>query len=99
MPTKIFAAASFALALSACTHGQSDGLPYLGGQDNFGEANRQTMAAQIIDPAPVYTSAIPETHAEHAAQAVERYRTDQVKQPDRVRTSDAGVPESSREPG
>lgn len=50
---------------------------------DFGEANRQTYAAMIIDPDPVYETEIP-TSAEHAAQAVERYRTDKVKQPERV---------------
>jgi type IV pilus biogenesis protein CpaD/CtpE len=67
----------------------------MGGQDNFGEANRQTFAAQVIDPVPIYGTAVPETHAEHAAQAIERYRTDKVKLPDRVKTGDG----ASKEPG
>lgn len=72
-------------ALAGCAH---DGaLPYMGGPDNFGEANRVTMAAQVVDPAPEYDTAVPESHAEHAGQAVERYRTDKVKKPDKVRTS------------
>lgn len=72
-------------ALTGCAH---DGaLPYMGGPDNFGEANRVTMAAQVVDPAPEYDTAVPESHGEHAAQAVERYRTDKVKKPDKVRTS------------
>ncbi len=76
-----------ALTVGACQHSSDTGLPYLGGEDNFGEANRMTMAAQIVDPDPVYASLIPETHGEHAGQAIERYRTDKVKQPDRTRTS------------
>lgn len=71
------------LAVAACA--TPDKPIYMGGADNFGEANRQTMAAQIIDPAPDYDYAVPETSGEHAAQAAERYRTDKVKQP--VRTS------------
>ncbi|GGB86185.1 hypothetical protein GCM10011494_00600 [Novosphingobium endophyticum] len=76
-----------ALALSACA--TPDTPPYMGGPDNFGEANRQTMMAQVIDPAPQYDTAVPETSAEHAGQAVERYRTDKVKKPERVKTSNA----------
>ena len=52
----------------------------------------------IIDPDPVYNEPVPETHAEHAGQAVERYRTDKVKVPDRVKTNKAALPETSREP-
>lgn len=73
------------LALAACA--TPDKPIYMGGPDNFGEANRQTMAAQIIDPAPDYDYAVPETSGEHAAQAAERYRTDKVKQPVRMSTT------------
>ncbi|WP_240334338.1 hypothetical protein [Sphingobium estronivorans] len=55
--------------------------------DNFGEANRQTLAAQIIDPNPVYDSPMADSSGEHTAQAIGRYRTDKVKKPDRVQTS------------
>lgn len=72
--------------LAGCTGGPN-GQPYMGGPDNFGEANRQTLAAQVIDPAPAYDTAVPESHGEHAAQAIERYRTDKVKKPDRTKTS------------
>jgi hypothetical protein len=74
-----------ALLVTGCA--TPDGKFYMGGKDNFGEANRQTMAAQIIDPDPHYDTAVPEGSAAHAAAAVERYRTDKVKQPERVRTS------------
>jgi hypothetical protein len=83
------------LALAACTHDD----PFMSGPQNWGEANRVTYAAQVIDPLPAYDTAIPETHAEHAAQAVERYRTDKVKLPDRVKTTDAGVAETTRDGG
>jgi hypothetical protein len=58
---------------------------------NWGEANRQTMAAQIIDPAPHYDYAVPETSGDHAQKAVERYRKGEVKQPERQRTTNIGV--------
>ena len=98
MRTKLLIAAAAAL-LGGCQHAALDGTPYMGGADNFGEANRQTLALQVVDPAPAYDTAVPETHAEHAGQAVERYRMDKVKLPDRVRTTDAGVAEATRDGG
>ena len=56
----------------------------------FGEPNRQTMLAQVIDPDPQYDTAIPPSSAQHAGQAIERYRTDKVKKPDKVRTTQGG---------
>lgn len=67
---------------SSAVHGADD--------VGWGEANRQTMAAQIIDPAPQYDTAIPETSGEHTAKAIERYRKDTVKRPERVKTSTVG---------
>lgn len=90
MPTKPIAAAAallFAIVPAGYAAAKPNGQPYMGGPDNFGEANRQTYAAQIVDPDPVYTTIDPETHAEHAAQAIERYRQDKVKKPERQRTS------------
>lgn len=58
------------------------------GAAEFGEPNRQTMMAQVIDPDPQY-EAPAESSGEHAAQAVERYRTDTVKKPART-SSTAG---------
>lgn len=52
-----------------------------GQADNWGEANRQTFAAQIINPAPEYDTAFASSSGDHAAQAIERYRTDKIKQP------------------
>lgn len=52
--------------------------------DHFGEATRQTMAAQVIDPAPSYEYADPATSGEHAAAAIARYRADAVKKPERL---------------
>ncbi|MXO75233.1 hypothetical protein GRI40_08395 [Altererythrobacter aerius] len=54
---------------------------------NFGDANRMTMAAQVVNPDPQYDTLNPPTSGEHAGQAAERYRTDKVKQPVRETTS------------
>ena len=59
------------------------------GDSRFGEANRQTMMAQVIDPDPVYEEPVT-GNGDQAQKAVERYRTDGVKQPDSIRTTDAG---------
>ncbi len=83
-------AAASLILLAGCATDGGGALPYMGGPDNFGEANRQTMAAQVVDPDPVYDTAIPESHGEHAGQAVERYRLDKVKKPERIRTSSTG---------
>ena len=41
--------------------------------EDFGEANRQTYAAMIVNPDPVYTEPM-ESSAQSAADAVERVR-------------------------
>ena len=56
-------------------------------QGDFGEANRQTYAAMIIDPDPQYEEPMA-TSADHAADAIERYRTDKVKHPDTIRATE-----------
>lgn len=56
----------------------------------LGEAKSRTMAAQIIDPAPVYEYIDPPTSGEHAAQAIDRYRKGAVKQPERVSSTSTG---------
>lgn len=70
--------------LAGCEEGlQAAGKP----ASTFGEANRQTMMAQVIDPDPQYEYLDPATSAQHAAQAVERYRTDKVKKPAVIRST------------
>ncbi|HKX78244.1 MAG TPA: hypothetical protein VJM34_06985 [Novosphingobium sp.] len=64
--------------LAGCEHDMA-GRPV----STYGEANRQTMMAQVIDPEPEYDAPLA-TSAEHAGQAIERYRTDKVKKPERV---------------
>ncbi|WP_095013113.1 hypothetical protein [Tsuneonella mangrovi] len=56
-------------------------------KSTFGEANRQTMMAQVVDPDPQYETLNPPTSGEKAGQAAERYRTDAVKQPEAVRST------------
>lgn len=89
MRIKTLAIVLGALTLGACAHDGPNGMPYMGGPDNFGEANKTTMLAQVIDPAPHYDTDIPESHAEQAGWAVERYRKHEVKLPERTRTTDA----------
>jgi len=77
--------------LASCEHDQLGGEP----ASAFGEANRQTMMAQVVDPDPVYETLVPETSAQHAAQAVERYARDRVKKPERLSTTEE-ISSSSR---
>lgn len=71
------------LVLVACVH-DGQGRPPA---STFGEANRQTMMAQVVDPEPEYDSVVPAASAAKAAQATERYRKDNVKKPERVRST------------
>ena len=84
---KLMATASLMVFLSACATNPILEQP---GDTQFGDANRQTMMAQVINPDPVYDTAVPVTSGELAVQAIERYRTDSVKQPEGIRTSNIG---------
>lgn len=86
LPRAVIALA-FVLALAGCANNAITEEP---GDLKFGDANRQTMMAQVIDPYPVYSEPAQSSGA-HAADAVERYRTDKVKQPDSVRTTDSNT--------
>ncbi len=55
--------------------------------DNFGEASRQTFAAQVIDPDPQYDTAVPATSGDTVAAAIQRNRSDTVKQPPKESTT------------
>ncbi|WP_162925198.1 hypothetical protein [Aurantiacibacter odishensis] len=59
------------------------------GDSVYGEANRQTMMAQVINPEPVYLEPMT-TSGEHAAAAIERYRNNEVPDPSATSTT-AGV--------
>lgn len=86
---RIIAALLAATSLSACMSVADK--EFAGYQDpGFGEANRATYAAMVVNPDPRYDTPIPATSAEHAAQAIERYRKDEVKKPERVETTDVG---------
>ncbi len=79
-------AVSLGLAVSGCA--SIEDMEFAGYQDpGFGEANRATYAAMVVNPDPVYEDPIPPTSAEHAAQAIDRYRNDKVKQPERIKTT------------
>lgn len=73
------------LATAACATGS--GTDFMA-DESWGEANRRTMAAQVIDPNPVYDTAIPPTSAQNAVAAIERYRDDKVEQPERISTTE-----------
>ncbi|MGQ7829469.1 hypothetical protein [Altererythrobacter sp. Z27] len=79
---------SLGLALGGCATVADQ--EFLGYQDpGFGEANRATFAAMVVNPDPKYDTPIPATSAAHAAAAIERYRNDQVKKPERVSTTES----------
>jgi len=70
------------LLLGGCEHA-------LGAKPNaaaFGEPTRQTLMAQVINPDPQYDEPM-EGSGDLTAQAIERHRTDRVKQPERIRTT------------
>jgi hypothetical protein len=72
-----------ALLLAGCEHGIGKDAA---AADNFGEAARQTLMAQVVDPDPQYDEPLT-TRAEHAAQATDRYHKDKVKKPERVKST------------
>jgi hypothetical protein len=63
----------------------------------IGEAVKYNAAMQTIDPDPVYpeNGAQPGDHGEKAANAVERYRKDQVKQVETMKTSTISIGSST----
>ncbi|MCT2400060.1 hypothetical protein [Novosphingobium mangrovi (ex Huang et al. 2023)] len=71
-----------ALSLSACEHSVFEEP----GDAAFGEANRQTMMAQVIDPDPQYDEPAASSGVQ-AARAIEKYTTGSVEKPERVTTS------------
>lgn len=71
--------------LTACEHDFAGvGTP----KSNFGDANRQTMMAQVINPEPEYDTLVPPSSAHKAAKAAERHATDTVKQPENLSTTE-----------
>lgn len=81
---RMIAAGAAIVCLSGCaTYGNMDGAY---DPEAFGEANRQSYAAMVVNPEPVYTEDMT-TSGEKAADAVKRYQDDAVKQPDPVSSS------------
>jgi hypothetical protein len=79
MSFRHLAAIAGCIALGACATPP----PQAGSLDaGFGEVTKHNAAVQIIDPDPVYTAegAQPGDNGEKGANAVKRYRTDQVKE-------------------
>ena len=77
MSSKLLVASAACLTLAACATGRRD----IGQEDlAFGESVRYNAAVQTINPDPIYPegSAMPGENGDHGAQAVKRYRTDQV---------------------
>lgn len=93
MPTDRLRRTGLGLALAAlpllagCDYG-ADGV--VKSASAFGEANRQTTMAQVVDPDPQYEYLDPATSADHAARAIDRYRNGAVKQPDKVTSTQGG---------
>ena len=79
-----------ALLLGGCATGGSNTGLGMGKADNFGEANRQTFAAMVINPNPEYDEPMAPGDGERAAKAIERLRTDKVKMPERQSISELG---------
>ena len=85
--TKAALAFCASCTVAACTTNQ---IYEQDGDMKFGEASRQTLMAQVVNPNPEYSETRPASSAEHAQQAIERYRNDEVKQPEATQTSDFG---------
>ncbi len=73
------------LALGACGH------PDFGpGAADFGNAVKQNIAVQSVNPEPELALTPPDMDGSRAAIAVGRYQADKVKPPRELRTSDVG---------
>lgn len=89
MNTRFLSAATAAALLSLTGCAQS----ILTDEPNaaaFGEPNRQTMAAQVVNPDPEYDTLVPAGSAQRAADAVERYNEGAVKEPSHVPSTSPG---------
>jgi alanyl-tRNA synthetase len=81
MSYKLLLAPAALVLISGCQ--TSPALPQAGSlASGFGEVVKYNTAIQVIDPDPVYPEggAQPGDHGEKGANAVKRYRTDQVKE-------------------
>ena len=86
--------AGLVVSLGACTN--ADGRIDLTQADpSWGEANRATMAAQVIDPAPEYENPIPPTSAVNAVRAIDAYRAGEVEEVEGVSTTETSDGDSN----
>ena len=86
--TRILIVSGGALALAACTN--TDGrLDLTQGDPTWGEANRATMAAQVVDPSPEYDTPIPPTSATNAVRAIDAYREGTVEEVETISTTES----------
>ena len=87
MSFRMLPIAAAALALAACSSTMHRNI---GSSDPaMGEAVKYNAAVQTINPDPVYApgGAQPGDHGEKGANAVKRYRSDQVKQTEAIATT------------
>ena len=88
---RILPIAGAALALAACTN--ADGRLDLTQNDpTWGDANRATMAAQVVDPSPEYDTPIPPTSATNAVRAIDAYEAGDVEEVETISTTTGGGP-------
>jgi hypothetical protein len=83
---KVVVSSALLTVLGACSHID----PQTGSADRqFGEAVAWNKQVQLVNPEPVYTaqSSQPGSDADKAAAASKRYRTDAVRNVERVQTS------------
>ena len=77
------------LSVSACM--TPDGRLDLEPHDlTWGDANRATMAAQVVDPSPEYEDPIPPTSASNAVRAIDNYREGNVEEVETISTTEGG---------
>ena len=90
---QLTAALTVTITASGCATTQANVSSY-SGSDAFGDASQQTFGAQIKNPNPVYDHRMVSS-GQRTSEAIERYRTDTVKQPTPVRTSNLAIGGSS----
>jgi type IV pilus biogenesis protein CpaD/CtpE len=73
------------LALAACTTPANTPRP------EFGQAVRNNMAAQIIDPLPPETMELPPSDGVRRALMIQRYQADEVESPPLPVTTTLGI--------
>jgi hypothetical protein len=74
------------LVVSGCQTPPTFGEP----EETYGAAVRHNIAVQTVNPDPQNKLTPPAHDAARAAKSMERYKTDKVKQPVEIRTSDVG---------